>query len=212
MVRIDHFRAVEQNWAIPARNKTARKGSWEKGPGAALLQALQEVSGPHELVAEDLGTITPGVIALRREFGIPGMAVLQFAFDDDEVNNPHRPENIREDVICYTGTHDNDTTVGWFKETEDAREPHLRKRRQRVTSLMRDDEKPHQTLIRTAMESSARIAIIPMQDLLGLDSDARMNFPGRIEGNWTWRMNAGQLERVDWDWFEELTLKTGRMK
>jgi 4-alpha-glucanotransferase len=212
MVRIDHFRAIEQNWAIPARNKTARKGTWEQGPGTALLKELYRVAGPDGLIAEDLGTITPGVVALRREFGIPGMAVLHFAFDDDEADNPHRPENIKEDMVCYTGTHDNDTTVSWFNETKNARAPHLRERGKRVRALMREGEDAQLAMIRSAMESRASMAIIPMQDLLGLDNDARMNFPGRIEGNWKWRMYSGQLEEVDWDWLEELTRRTNRSR
>ncbi len=212
MVRIDHFRAMEQYWAIPERNRTARKGSWENGPGRDLLKALGNVADFGRLVAEDLGYIPPSVIALRREFGIPGMAVLQFAFDSEEVDSQHHPENIKEDIYCYTGTHDNDTTVGWFKEAERGRKPHLRRRRERIFALRREGEKVHQAVIRTAMETTARAAIFPMQDLLGLGSEARMNFPGQIEGNWSWRLKTGQMAEVDWDWFKKLTEETGRLR
>jgi 4-alpha-glucanotransferase len=212
LVRIDHFRAIAQYWAIPERNRTARKGTWKDGPGRNLLKALQEVAGPGRLVAEDLGYIPPGVIALRREFGIPGMAVLQFAFDSADSDGQHHPDNIAEDVFCYSGTHDNDTTVSWFEEAERGRKPHLRIRRERVRSLMRKGEKVHQAIVRTAMETSARATIFPIQDLLGLGGDARMNFPGRIEGNWQWRLKTGQTEEVDWEWFKGLTEKTGRLR
>jgi 4-alpha-glucanotransferase len=213
MVRIDHFRAIEQYWRIPARHRTARKGRWVDGPGRDFLKALVEVSGPGKLVAEDLGIISPSIIALRRDFDIPGMAVLHFAFDSlSTKNNPHHPDNMAEDVICYPGTHDNDTTVSWFNETKNARKPHLRRRSERVRSLMREGEEVHQTLTRIAFESRADTAIVSMQDLLGLDNSARMNTPGQTKGNWRWRMRTGQMEQVFWDWLEELTARTGRSR
>jgi 4-alpha-glucanotransferase len=211
MIRIDHFRAVVQYWSIPRRNRTARKGRWVDGPGRDFLSALHDVAGPGRLVAEDLGTISPDVFALRREFDIPGMAVLQFGFDDDDRENPHHPDNIAEDVVCYTGTHDNDTTMGWYLEAEHQTAAHLCKRRRHVAEIMRPGEGPHQALIRSAWESPARMAIVPLQDLLGLDTTARMNYPGKAEGNWTWRMTATQLEDIDWQWLRELTKATGRM-
>lgn len=213
MVRIDHFRAIEQFWEIPARHRTARKGRWVDGPGSDFLKALVQDSGPGALVAEDLGIIPPSIIELRRAFDIPGMAVLHFAFDSPSTkDNPHHPDNMAEDVICYPGTHDNDTTVSWFNETKNARRPHLRRRRERVRSLMRAGEEVQQTLVRTAFEARARIAIVSMQDLLGLDSSARMNTPGRLMGNWRWRMSEGQLEQVDWNWLKELTEHAGRSR
>jgi 4-alpha-glucanotransferase len=213
MVRIDHFRAIEAFWQIPARHRTAGKGRWVKGPGHALLKALHQVSGPGSLVAEDLGIISPSIIALRRAFKIPGMAVLHFAFDSlSTKKNPHHPDNMSTDVICYPGTHDNDTTVSWFNETYRARKPHLRRRRKRVQDLMRQGEEVQQTLVRTAFESRAHLAIVSMQDLLGLDNSARMNTPGRVKGNWRWRMRKGQLDRVGWDWLKQLTERTGRSR
>lgn len=204
MVRIDHFRAIDQNWAIPRRNRTARKGRWVDGPGRALLGALQAVAGPGGLVAEDLGTITPAVFALRREFDIPGMVVLQFGFEGGVEDNPHHPDNVSEDVVCYTGTHDNNTTLGWYLEDEKRRE-------RRVKPFAHAGEQPHQTLHRLAMESPARLAVVPIQDLLGLDASARMNFPGRVEGNWKWRLRPGQLDAIDWKQLKQLTAKTGRL-
>ncbi|MFH1755885.1 MAG: 4-alpha-glucanotransferase [Candidatus Latescibacterota bacterium] len=213
LVRIDHFRAIEQYWSIPAKHRTARKGRWLDGPGMHLMKALAQVAGPHQLVAEDLGIIHDSIIALRQEFDIPGMAVLHFAFDSKStVNNIHHPDHMHEDVICYPGTHDNDTTVSWFNETKNARKPHLRRRRERVKALMRKGERVHHTLIRTAMESRARTAICSMQDLLGLGGDARMNTPGRLQGNWRWRMTEGQLEQVDWNWLENVTRVTERTR
>jgi 4-alpha-glucanotransferase len=211
MIRIDHFRAVVQHWSIPRRNRTARKGRWIDGPGRDFLGALYDVAGPDRLVAEDLGTISPEVFDLRREFDIPGMAVLQFGFDDDNRDNPHHPSSIREDVVCYTGTHDNDTTMGWYLEAEHGTARHLRTRRERMHEIMRAGEGPHRALIRTAWSSPARIAIAPAQDLLGLDTKARMNYPGKTEGNWAWRMTAAQFEQIDWQWLRDLTEATGRM-
>jgi 4-alpha-glucanotransferase len=213
MVRIDHFRAIEKFYQIPARHRTARKGRWVAGPGRDFLKALQKIAGPGKLVAEDLGIITPSIIALRRAFEIPGMAVLHFAFDSRSTKkNPHHPDNMAKDVICYPGTHDNETTVSWFDATINARKPHLVRRRKRVHDLMREDEEVQHTLVRTAFESRANTAIVSMQDLLGLDNRARMNTPGRREGNWRWRMRKGQLERVDWTWLEELTRRTDRLR
>jgi 4-alpha-glucanotransferase len=212
-VRIDHFRAIEQYYKIPARHRTARRGRWVDGPGREFLKAMQKVAGTGRLVAEDLGIITPSIIALRHAFKIPGMAVLHFAFDSISTkNNPHHPDNMAKDVICYPGTHDNETTVSWFDVCKNAREPHLVRRRKRVQALMREGEEVQNTLVRTAFESRANTAIVSMQDLLGLDNRARMNTPGRREGNWRWRMRMGQLERVDWKWLEALTRRTNRSR
>jgi len=211
LVRIDHFRAIDQYWEVPAGHTTARDGRWVDGPGREFLAVLVEEAGPGRLVAEDLGVIPPSVVALRREFGIPGMAVLQFAFDDPETEgNPHHPDSMAEDVVCYPGTHDNATVASWFAETEKADAPHLRRRRQRVVELMLPGEPVHRTLVRVAFESPARMAIVTVQDLLGLDDRARINTPGRKRGNWRWRLEPGQLERVDWGWLAELTERTGR--
>jgi 4-alpha-glucanotransferase len=213
MVRIDHFRAIEKFYEIPARHRTARKGRWVKGPGRDFLKAMQEVAGPGKLVAEDLGIITPSIIALRRAFKIPGMAVLHFAFDSRSIKkNPHHPDNMAQDVICYPGTHDNETTLSWFDAAKNARKPPLVRRRKRIEELMHEGEQVHRTLARMAFESRANTAMVSMQDLLGLDNRARMNTPGRTKGNWRWRMRKGQLQKVDWGWLKELTERTGRSR
>lgn len=183
MVRIDHFRAIDSAWAIPAHHPTAEHGEWIEGPGDELLEAILAASPKGGLVAEDLGIIPDSVAELRKKHGIPGMAVLQFANDDS--GNPHNPENHTEDMVVYTGTHDNDTTVGWGK-------------------------KPVKEMITTALESPAELAIIPLQDLMGLGSDARMNTPGTQEGNWEWRFDWDELDDDRMKWFGEAVSLSGR--
>ncbi|MHB8760194.1 MAG: 4-alpha-glucanotransferase [Thiobacillus sp.] len=194
LVRIDHFRGLAAAWAVPASEPTAVHGEWRPAPGAALLQAMRdemarERGGREDeglpLVAEDLGTITPDVIALRHQFGLPGMAVLQFAFDA-HTDNPHKPENVHPDTVYYTGTHDNDTTLGWWSSLPpDARA--------QVVGRLGVDEAQAvlDAMIATVLGSAAALAVLPMQDVLRLDNAARMNTPGREAGNWTWRF--------DWD-------------
>lgn len=181
LVRIDHFRGLAAAWAIPADEPTAVNGRWVEAPGDALLQAIADDLGALPLVAEDLGIITPDVTALRHRFGLPGMAVLQFAFDH-HADNPHKPENVRPDTVYYTGTHDNDTTRGWWESLPEAA------RVQVMTQLGVDapDAVPG-VMIDTVLASAAALAILPLQDVLGLGSEARMNTPGTVEGNWTWR-------------------------
>jgi len=182
IVRIDHFRGFEKFWEIPAQAETAVDGRWVEGPGAALFERLQQHFGGLPVVAEDLGIITPEVDALRLQFDFPGMKILQFAFDGGE-DNPYLPENHEALSVVYTGTHDNDTTLGWYSSLDDAA-------REKVKAHMPEDspEMPW-ALIRTALESTSVLAIIPMQDLLGLGNDARMNMPGTAEGNWSWRFS-----------------------
>jgi 4-alpha-glucanotransferase len=194
LVRIDHFRGFEAAWQVPADAPTARDGWWAPGPGSAILSALVETAGPGTLVAEDLGVITPEVDALRQDFGLPGMKVLQFAFDGDP-DNAYLPHRHGEQSVVYTGTHDNDTTMGWWAELDD-------RTRRAVRSLFGDpgEEMPW-ALIRVAFASTARLAVVPAQDLLALGSDSRMNVPGTDEGNWTWQaapgsFDAGLAERV----------------
>lgn len=186
LVRIDHFRGFEAAWHVPAEAKTAKDGHWVTGPGSALLEALIEVAGPGTLVAEDLGVITDEVTALRLEFGLPGMKVLQFAFDGS-ADNPYLPERHGERCVVYTGTHDNDTTVGWWGD-QDART------RAQVRSLYPQEEPMPWALIRLALASTARLAVVPAQDLLALDSGSRMNTPGTDEGNWAWRAPLGAFD------------------
>jgi 4-alpha-glucanotransferase len=192
LVRIDHFRGFEAYWAVPAAADTARNGAWEPGPGKALFEALRAALGHLPIVAENLGVITPAVEALRRRFGFPGMHVLQF-----ELGEPgFEPRDIEENSVCYTGTHDNDTTVGWFgggsNHTRTVRQ--VRATRRRTLKLTGGSgETIHLDLIRLAFSSRARIAIAPLQDYLGLGSEARLNIPGTTSGNWRWRLLPDQL-------------------
>ncbi len=186
LVRIDHFRGLEAQWEIPAGAKTAREGEWVKGRGEALLSALQAHFPQLPLVAEDLGHITPEVHVLRENFGLPGMQVLQFAFDGHP-ENPYLPHNHEPDSVVYTGTHDNNTSAGWFSEQDKAG-------RARVCAYL--DVAPEQmpkALVRTALSSVCRLAMIPMQDLLELGTEHRMNVPGTTKGNWAWRFSWDQV-------------------
>jgi len=175
LTRLDHFRGFVAYWAVPRRHKTAKRGRWVRGPGAEPFRAAQRELGPLPVIAEDLGVITPPVERLRDELGFPGMVVLHWAFDDPR--SPHAPQNHGARQVVYTSTHDTDTTVGWA----------------RATGHFADDPEPSWTLIRIAMESRARLAILPARDVLGLGSEARMNMPGRADGNWSWRLRRGQL-------------------
>jgi len=186
LLRLDHFRGFAAWWRIPADAPSALYGEWVAGPGRDALDVLQPVLGRTRLVAEDLGMITEEVTALRRSLGIPGMRVLQFAFDGGKAN-PHLPAAYGADTVCYTGTHDNDTTLGWWRQLDDTR-------RQRVRDYFGNDNPPMPTsLIDLAWSSTAPLAIVPMQDLLGLDSAARMNRPGITQGNWRWRFDWSQI-------------------
>ena len=180
LLRIDHFRALESYWEIPAEAPTAREGRWRPGFGDALLTRLRQKLGDLPLVAEDLGDITDSVRALRDRFALPGMAVLQFAFDGS-ADNPHLPQNHATRSVAYTGTHDNDTTLGWFAGLDPAARHRLRERLGVASLEMPDD------LIEAAYASRAQLAVVPMQDLIGLGTQARMNTPGTSVGNWRWR-------------------------
>ena len=187
LVRIDHFRGLEAVWTIDSQCKTAVEGYWQTVPGEALLQKLSDRYQPLPLVAEDLGMITPEVTALRDKFHLPGMAVLQFSFDyfDD---NPHKPQNIQANTVVYTGTHDNDTTQGWFSSLD-------LDEQQRILHIIGADnpEQANDTIINRALSTQANLAIVPLQDYLGLGTEARMNVPGLAQGNWRWRFESGQI-------------------
>jgi 4-alpha-glucanotransferase len=186
LVRIDHFRGLAAYWAVPAGARTAREGRWEPAPGVALFRALQAEHPQLPVVAEDLGVITPDVEALRCDFGLPGMRVLQFGFDGSGTN-PHLPHNFSTDVVAYAGTHDNDTTLGWYRSLN-AQE------RARVDFYLRcDTAQALESMLRATLGSVARLAILSAQDLLQLGSEARLNTPGTSEGNWRWRLPAGGL-------------------
>jgi len=189
LVRIDHFRGFEAAWHVPVDAPTAREGWWETGPGLDLLRPLVDAAGPGSLVAEDLGVITPDVDRLRRDVGLPGMKVLQFAFDGDPAN-PHLPPHHEEWSVVYTGTHDNDTTLGWWQSLSDGT-------RDLVRPLLADPREPMPwALVRLAYASRARLAVVPAQDLLGLGTEARMNTPGVTDGNWTWRAADGAFDHA----------------
>ncbi|WP_136806149.1 4-alpha-glucanotransferase [Desulfosediminicola flagellatus] len=186
IARIDHFRAFESFWAIPAENETAIDGEWLKGPGSQFFDKIEKRLGTLEIVAEDLGIITPEVIELRDKLKFPGMKVLQFAFDGDSSNAflPHNFETTH--CIVYTGTHDNDTTVGWF--LSDRLDDHQRSLvKQLANKTLHDSFGIHNDLIYLAMSSTSIMAIFPLQDILGFGNDCKMNSPGVPEGNWKWR-------------------------
>lgn len=192
LVRIDHFRGFESFWSVPFGAATARTGEWVPGPGDALFEALNGSLGRLPIVAEDLGVITPEVDELRLNRGIPGMVVLQFEVGDPEFSI----ENVEENSVCYTGTHDNDTTVGWFHGSgEDTRTTkEIKATQQRALELTGGTEQTiHLDMIRLALSSAADLAIAPMQDFLGLGSAARLNIPGTTLNNWRWRMLDDQL-------------------
>jgi len=181
LVRIDHFRGLAAAWEVPADESTAIHGEWVAAPGAALLQTIADEMGELPLVAEDLGLITSDVTALRHQFGLPGMAVLQFAFDE-HADNPHKPENVHPDTVYYTGTHDNDTTLGWWRTLPDEARPQV------MQQLGVDDpETVPQAMVDTVLQSRAALVVLPLQDVLRLGSEARMNTPGTDNGNWIWR-------------------------
>jgi 4-alpha-glucanotransferase len=200
LTRIDHFRGFVSYWAVPARNKTAMKGRWLRGPGADLFRALHAALGDLPLVAEDLGVITEPVVRLRKELGLPGMVVLQFGLGRDSTN-PHLPQNHRRDSVVYTGTHDNDTTVGWFRSLSDE---------ERAWTEL-DPDRPAWNLLEVAWSSPAALAIAPLQDVLELGGEARMNLPGTEEGNWEWRYDARALKADRAAELRELTRRANRL-
>jgi 4-alpha-glucanotransferase len=186
IVRIDHFRGLAAYWAVPFGAPNARGGEWREAPGREMLQSVADALQSLPFVAEDLGLITPDVDALRKHFALPGMRVLQFGFDGD-ATNPHLLHNIERDCVVYTGTHDNDTTLGWYRSLGE----HTKSRLQRY--LGGASQNMPWALNRTALASVGQLAVLPLQDLLGLSSGARLNTPGTVTGNWTWRVNLAAL-------------------
>ncbi len=184
-IRIDHFRGIHDYWSVPSGAPNARGGEWCQGPDLAFTNALGDLA----LVAEDLGLLSPGVEVLRKAAKLPGMSVLQFGFGGELAQNPHYPPNITEDRIVYTGTHDNDTLVGWYKQAQP-------QERARLDELYGAMESPHITLAEAALAAPGIATFIPAQDLLGLGSEARFNTPGNPQGNWTWRMTDAQLTQL----------------
>lgn len=189
LIRIDHFRGFDACWYIPASEETAINGEWIKSPGAELLNVLNEKFNSLPLVAEDLGVITDDVIKLRKDFNLPGMKILQFAFDGDN-RNLYLPHNHEKVCVVYTGTHDNNTTAGWYAELDDRSRSFLH---QYVGVAENDSLNMPWILNRMALASVANLSVLPMQDILGLDGSHCMNVPGTTEGNWKWRFNWEQL-------------------
>ncbi len=189
VVRIDHFRGFEAYWSVPAAATTARSGKWITGPGLGFFDAVRRAMPNAKLIAEDLGLLTPATIALREATGLPGMAVLQFAFGG-AADNLYLPHNVRANTVIYSGTHDNDTTAGWYANADEKTRDHVR-RYFRVSG-----QEVAWDFIRAAYASVANLAVIPLQDLLSLGSDARFNTPGKSQGNWSWRYRPEQLRSV----------------
>ncbi len=189
VVRIDHFRAFEAYWEVPASAPTAREGRWVEGPGDDFFAAVRKALGDAPFIAEDLGIITRGVRALRDRWGLPGMRVLQFAFGEG-AQSPHLPIYHVRNSVVYTGTHDNDTTVGWYQKASEREKDMFR----RFTAT--DGSSCHYHMMRAAYASVADLAVVPIQDVLGLGSEARVNVPGVVDGNWKFKLVGGQLS--DW--------------
>ncbi|MFA7269011.1 MAG: 4-alpha-glucanotransferase [Sterolibacterium sp.] len=203
IVRIDHFRGFAAYWEIPADEPTAVRGRWLPGPGEKLFSVIQAVLGRLPIIAEDLGVVTPDVVALREKFKLPGMRILQFAFSG-ETDNPYLPHNFVSNTVVYSGTHDNDTAVGWFQSAEP------RERMFASKYLGSDGSEIHWDLIRTASQSVADIAIYPFQDILGLGTEHRMNLPGKQSGYWEWRFTWDQVNASHADRLYEMTAVHGR--
>ena len=204
IVRIDHFRGLESCWQVPATATTAKAGKWVKSPGAGLLSKIQQEFSDMPLVAEDLGIITEEVDQLRMQFSLPGMKVLQFAFDGD-IHNHHLPHNHAQDMVVYTGTHDNDTTASWYHSEHESTKQQVR------GYLECGDHDMPWPLIRSAMMSAAKTAIFPMQDILALGEGNRMNLPGTIEDNWQWRFDWSQVDPGLTDRLREITNRYSRL-
>ncbi len=222
-VRLDHFIGYTRYWAIPAREPTAVKGRWRPGPGARFFRAVAAALGELPLIAEDLGAVTPAVESLRARFGFPGIKLLQFAFGTDPQAPSFLPHNYPRAAVAYTGTHDNDTTVGWFQALGSGRHapgqsPPERQAVLRYLGAPDGDgageagEKIHWRMIRAIMGSVADMAIVPVQDLLGLGSEARMNHPGTATGNWSFRLEPGALTPAIADRLRDLTETYGRAR
>jgi 4-alpha-glucanotransferase len=190
LVRLDHFRAFTAYWEVPAGEPNAIRGKWREGPGAHFFKVVKKALGSLPFVAEDLGDIDEVVLALRDQFGLPGMKVLQFAFGPDYTQSDYIPHNYTPNFIVYTGTHDNNTTRGWLRQEADES---VRARLRHYLGKDVSEENVVEHLAQLAYGSVARMAILPLQDVLGLGEEARMNTPASGSGNWEWRLRPGQL-------------------
>jgi 4-alpha-glucanotransferase len=199
-VRIDHFRGIDTYWSIPGDAVSAKQGEWKKGPGRELIDALKGVSDGKLLIAEDLGEESPSVTELLKYSGFPGMRVMQFGFLGED-DNTHLPHNYIENCIAYTGTHDNNTLLGYVWEIAEDKRRYLM---EYCGYDSEDWDKCYDSIIRTLFASSAGIAVLPIQDLLGYGSDTRFNIPGKPDGNWCYRVTQEQLNSIDWGKFRRL--------
>jgi len=204
VVRIDHFRGFAAYWEVPAGEETAINGQWVSGPGHDFFAVVKRELGELPIIAEDLGEITPDVIALRDDFGLPGMKILQFAFSTD-ASDKFLPHNYTRNFVVYTGTHDNDTTVGWYNHSATDHERDFFRR-----YLKTDGHEPAWTMLDVAWRSVAAMALVPLQDLLNLDTHARMNLPGRAAGNWGWRFQTEHITDFLITRLHDTTLLYGR--
>jgi 4-alpha-glucanotransferase len=209
-VRLDHFIGFVRHWEVPAGARTAIRGRWVRGPGRDFFRQALETLGKIPIIAEDLGSVTREVTDLRDEFGFPGMRVLQFGFDSDSGASEHLPHHYPERCVAYTGTHDNDTVVGWY--TGLRRRRATRKQLEYVHRYLNTDgSEIHWDFIRQLLSSPADMAMIPLQDVLGLGNEARMNLPGTSRGNWEWRFTEGALDKKTCDRLRLLTRTYGRL-
>ena len=206
ITRIDHFRAFASYYSIPYPAENAINGEWVEGPRIKFFEMMEEALGKIDIVAEDLGTLTPDVTELMEQTGYPGMKVLEFAFDSGEEND-YLPHKYTENCVVYTGTHDNDTVMGWLETAKPEDISYARSYCQ-----MPDDEPFNWGLIRVAYESKADTAIVPMQDILGLGKEARMNIPSTLGGNWVWRLDGAALTDELADKLKTMSEKSGRLE
>jgi 4-alpha-glucanotransferase len=206
VVRLDHFRGFAAAWYVPADAKTAQSGEWVAGPGAGLFQAAQRELGHLPFIAEDLGTITADVALLRDQFQVPGTRVLQFAFDG-HVDNPYLPRNFVGNTVAYTGTHDNPPTREWYEQLPDSQKRILWNCLQHQLA---NSAEAAPALMELAWSSVAALAVAPLQDVLDLGAGSRMNVPGRVGGNWGWRVTDDMLSTTAFEWLRDLTGRSGR--
>ena len=190
VVRIDHFRGFDAYWRIPASAPTARTGEWVKAPGLDFFRSVRAAFPKAKIIAEDLGELTPSVVALREATGLPGMAILQFAFGGDDATNLYLPHNLVPNGVIYPGTHDNDTSLGWYATATEKERDHVRR------YLRVEGREVGWDFVRTSYAAVSRLAVFPLQDLMSLGSEARFNAPGKPQGNWQWRYRAGQIEQL----------------
>jgi 4-alpha-glucanotransferase len=207
VVRIDHFRGLVGYWEVPAGEQTAVKGQWIKAPAVDLFHALSRRFPSLPVIAEDLGVITPDVREVMRRFELPGMKVLLFAFGEDNPMHPYLPHTYKKNAVVYTGTHDNNTVRGWFKKEA---KPEDKARLFRYLGREVPAQDIPWELLRLAMMSRANLAIIPLQDILGLGAEARMNQPGTGNGNWEWQLTPGQLTPAQVERLRAMTETYGR--